>query len=199
MNLYAYCGNGPVGRLDPNGLQSVGQPGFAESLIPVWGSGRAAIDDFQNGRWGWGIFNTALAISDLIMVGTVVKTISKVGVKGIVKIGGSYSHGAVTRWMTKTGWETAGKQAHHCVIPQSGWGKWIPNFIKNQPWNLKLLTWPEHILAHGKTLRKLAQPDLPTSLNAFQALLLSTKATHRAAVGGRAAMAAERAVRRNGN
>lgn len=35
---------------------SVGQPGLLESMIPVWGSGRAAVDDFQNGRWGWGDF-----------------------------------------------------------------------------------------------------------------------------------------------
>jgi hypothetical protein len=33
---------------------SVGQPGFKESLIPIWGSARAAVDDFQNGRWGMG-------------------------------------------------------------------------------------------------------------------------------------------------
>lgn len=65
------------------GEKGIGQPGFAESLIPVWGSARAAIDDFQNGRWGWGIFNTVMAVTDLVGVGA----LAKVGFKAIVKGG----------------------------------------------------------------------------------------------------------------
>jgi len=30
-------------------VNSVGHPGFADSLIPVWGSGREAVADFQEG------------------------------------------------------------------------------------------------------------------------------------------------------
>ncbi len=41
----------------------VGPPGVGESLIPVWGSGRQAIHDFQNGSYGWGVVNTALALN----------------------------------------------------------------------------------------------------------------------------------------
>ena len=63
--------------------KSVGQPGLAESLIPIWGSGRAAVDDFQNGRWGWGIFNTVMAISDVFLVKSAITAIGKLAVKGI--------------------------------------------------------------------------------------------------------------------
>ncbi|MCM6777269.1 hypothetical protein NDR87_27660 [Nocardia sp. CDC159] len=68
---------------EPQEERGIGQPGFLESLIPGWGSGRAAIDDFQNGRWVWGIFNTIMAISDLFLIGT----IAKVGAKALLKLG----------------------------------------------------------------------------------------------------------------
>lgn len=28
---------------------------------------------------------------------------------------------------------------HHWLIPQKGWGKNIPAWIKNQPWNIKVM------------------------------------------------------------
>ena len=52
----------------PNAGKGVGQPGFWEGLIPIWGSGRAAIDDFQNGRYIWGTINTAFAVTDIFLV-----------------------------------------------------------------------------------------------------------------------------------
>jgi len=47
----------------------VGQPGLIEGFLPVWGSGRAAIDDFQNGRWGWGLANSGFVALDLYTLG----------------------------------------------------------------------------------------------------------------------------------
>src|SRR5581483_6024248 len=63
---------------------SIGQPGFLEGMIPVWGSLRAGIDDFQNGRYGWAAFNMVMAASDVVGVGAV----AKFAVKGAVKAGG---------------------------------------------------------------------------------------------------------------
>lgn len=63
--------------------KSVGQPGTAESLIPVWGSSRAAVDDFQSGRWGWGIFNSIMSVSDVFLIKSAVTAIGKLAVKGI--------------------------------------------------------------------------------------------------------------------
>ncbi|WPU98892.1 DUF6443 domain-containing protein [Mucilaginibacter sp. cycad4] len=67
-----------------NKAASVGQPGTLESLIPVWGNGRAAVDDFQNGNYWTGAFHTALAISDVFLVKAVVTSIAKVAVKAVV-------------------------------------------------------------------------------------------------------------------
>ncbi|MBE7540203.1 MAG: hypothetical protein HS122_17550 [Opitutaceae bacterium] len=47
---------------------TIGQPGFWGSFVPIYGSGRAAIDDFENGRWGWGSINTAMAITDVFLL-----------------------------------------------------------------------------------------------------------------------------------
>lgn len=60
----------------------VGEPSFVESLIPVYGSAKAAIHNFQNGQWGWGIVNSLLAVSDLFLV----KSIFTVGGKVILKL-----------------------------------------------------------------------------------------------------------------
>jgi|GEM_PF-2360013 len=55
LNRYVYALNNPIRFIDITGLSpsegSVGQPEFAESLIPVWGSGRAAIDYCQTGEY----------------------------------------------------------------------------------------------------------------------------------------------------
>lgn len=54
--------------------------------MPVWGSGRAAVDDFLNGRWGWGIFNSVMVIADVVTLGGA-STLVKGGVKALVKTG----------------------------------------------------------------------------------------------------------------
>jgi RHS repeat-associated protein len=68
--------------LGSNGeYQGVGQPGLAESFIPVWGSMRAAFDDFQHAAWDkehWylyftGSFNVVMAVLDVVMVGEMIK------------------------------------------------------------------------------------------------------------------------------
>ncbi len=64
----------------------VGQPGFKESLIPVWGSGRAAVDHFQNGNYWRGAAYTALAVSDVFLVKAVVTGVVKAGLKVTAKV-----------------------------------------------------------------------------------------------------------------
>jgi len=92
LNRYIYASNDPLLMYDITGLYggkdnngSVGQPEFLESFIPVWGSGRAAIDNFQNGEYGWGLFNTAMAITDLVLVKSLVTIGGKLLVKGATK------------------------------------------------------------------------------------------------------------------
>jgi hypothetical protein len=61
-------------------VSSAGHPGFAESLIPVWGSGREAVADFQEGDYAGAALNGALAASDLFLAGSIAKGVAKGGV-----------------------------------------------------------------------------------------------------------------------
>ena len=61
---------------------TVGKPGFGESLIPIWGSGRESIYHFQKGNYGWGIVHGALAVSDVFLLKSVVTAGGKLLVKG---------------------------------------------------------------------------------------------------------------------
>jgi len=121
--------------------RSVGHPGLAESLIPVWGSGREAVADVLEGDYAGAALNGALAASDLFVGGAVAKGAFK-GLKYADKAVGStaidpYAWGAVSKWMRKEGLLDAGQHGHHWLIPQNGWGKNVPSRIKNHPLNIK--------------------------------------------------------------
>ncbi len=134
------------------GSGPIGAPGFAGSFIPVYGSGRTAINDFQTGHPVWGTVDALVAVSDLLLVGTAAKTVWKVGMKGLFKFGGSHTWDATRKWLARSGWrEFRGQPFHHWFIEQrSAIGKLVPNVVKNQPWNLMpLRSVLEHEMIHG--------------------------------------------------
>jgi hypothetical protein len=113
-------------------LPHVGPPGLGESFIPIWGSGRESISDFQSGRYVWGTVNGALAISDVLLIGTGIKAVCR----GVWKTG-SHAWGATRSWYGRTRELAKGTPVHHWVIPQ----KWMTRdsvleAVGNQPWNL---------------------------------------------------------------
>ncbi len=66
---------------------SVGESGLVEGFIPVWGSGRDAVASFQQGKWGWGVFNSVMVVVDVATLGgsSIVKGGIRAGVKVTVK------------------------------------------------------------------------------------------------------------------
>jgi hypothetical protein len=111
-----------------------------EGFVPIWGSGRAAVDDFQNGRWGWGSFNAVMAVSDLALV----KTAGTIVVKGAWK-GGSHTWKATRAWMGRAGFAEKWQHVHHAIVEQQYFrGTWW-EAVFNQPWNLKALKPPPGI------------------------------------------------------
>ena len=130
---------------------SVGHPELLESLIPVWGSGREAVADFQEGDYAGAALNGALAASDLFLAGSVAKGVAKGGLyiarsaakeaaEEALRKGSKttpYSWRARVRpWMQEKGRLVKGQAGHHWAIPQNGWGKNVPEWLKNQPWNI---------------------------------------------------------------
>ena len=100
-------GEDPGGEGDQEGDEWAwnSDPGLGESLIPIWGSGRSAMHNFskfasEDGTWGdfgWGVAYTALAITDVFLVKSLVVGVGKLAAKGFSKAGLS--------GMFKQGWK----------------------------------------------------------------------------------------------
>ena len=76
-NLFRYCHNDPIDFTDPMGLEV----GFAESLIPVWGSAHMAYEAYNDAHYGLAAFDTAMAITDV----SGVKALGSLAVKASFK------------------------------------------------------------------------------------------------------------------
>lgn len=123
-------------------------PGLGESLVPVWGSAREGIADYHEGDMVGAAANGALALTDLTGEGYVLKTLGKGG----LRVAGSHAWGPTAGWMRRTGRLPADLQGHHWLIPQNQWGKNVPDWFKNQPWNIKALPKDVHKRMRGRDL-----------------------------------------------
>jgi RHS repeat-associated protein len=126
QNVNSFSNNNTI----PN--QSKNQVGTLESFIPIWGSGKQAYNDFENGDYGWGAFNTVMAISDIFLI----KSIATAGAKGAFKLG-SHSWNSTRKWMLKNGYTKPGQPLHHWAISQKTAKKNGIEWLANQPWNMK--------------------------------------------------------------
>jgi hypothetical protein len=153
----------------PAEFPDVGHPSVGQSLIPVLGSGREALADLHDGNYVGAAVNAALATSDVFPV----KAVGTVFAKGGIKTGktvwrtkpweAKQGVKGVRQWMTDKGFADAGQPVHHWAIPQGGWGKYVPDVIKNQLWNLKpLKDAVEHGRIHGRyTVDGVRLPQFP--------------------------------------
>jgi hypothetical protein len=121
---------------------AIPRPNLAESFIPVVGPGWEAVADLQQGNYPGFALNTALAASDLFLAGSIAKGIAKGGIYVADKATTSaapYAWHIVRKDLQEKGFIKAGDEGHHWFIPQNQWGKNIPDWIKNQAWNIKSL------------------------------------------------------------
>jgi hypothetical protein len=118
-----------------------------ESVIPVLGSGREAMADWHDGDYLGAGLNAALAVSDLFVAGSLVKGIAKGGLYGAKAamrnprlwreaMSGNWKRD-VRPWLGDQKFLKPNQPGHPWLIPQNGWGKKVPGYIKNQPWNIK--------------------------------------------------------------
>ncbi|MDP3658599.1 hypothetical protein [Phenylobacterium sp.] len=129
-------------------------PGAIESIIPVWGSAREAIADASDGDVPGAVGNALLAGTDLLAGGLIVKGVVR-GAK-VLRPGVSTSWKAVRGRMGKEGYLQPYQHGHHALIPNNGWGKAIPDAIKNHPLNIKGMPNREvHGRIHGSYKSKL--------------------------------------------
>lgn len=125
-------------------------PSFGESLIPIWGSTREAIADWNDGDRSGAILNGALAATDLLPGFMVAKGLEKAGVRAALAAGRSRTYGAVRKRMARAGYLAPSQVVHHAIIPQSA--KWAPDWLLNHPANLKPLDPQVHKRIHSRDL-----------------------------------------------
>lgn len=136
----------------PCDVESIEEPNFWVSLIPVFGSGYSAYVNFKKGNYGWGTFYVVMAVSDIFLV----KSIGQGIAKGAWKAG-SHRWGATRKWLLKHGYAQKGEPVHHWLIHQETAKKYNLEWLANQPWNWK--TFPDaasHMrFGHGTSWRGL--------------------------------------------
>lgn len=127
---------------------------IAATIAHVLNEPRAARREVERGHIVKGAVDAAVAAGDLAWGRAAATGLAR----GSFKLTGSHTWGATRKWLGKTARAIKHQPVHHALIPNGGWGKFVPEAIKNQPWNLKALESSlEHIRIHGRS-RKF---DLP--------------------------------------
>ncbi|MFK6999568.1 polymorphic toxin-type HINT domain-containing protein [Flavobacterium oreochromis] len=108
-------------ELDDSGNgNSIGEAGFAEGLIPVWGSGRDLINDIQTGNAAGAVMNAGFLIWDVASVAAGVVSFgaataamqgAKTGLKATMKAGAKVIAESAMKNLGKAGFKKLSKQA----------------------------------------------------------------------------------------
>lgn len=153
INLYGYCGNDPANAIDPLGLQSIGEwymggmGGFSDWVDDNLMGGQSARcgkvtglhDAGQASTWQVVVEDAkwlGLAASHGLTAAGGVSAFS-VGGKFYGLKSGSQTWNATRKLLGNKGFVQKFDPVHHCFIPRNGWGKMVPDAIKNMAWNLK--------------------------------------------------------------
>ncbi|MDR1370957.1 MAG: DUF4280 domain-containing protein [Dysgonamonadaceae bacterium] len=99
---------------------SVGEAGFLEGMIPIWGSGRDMINDIQTGDVGGAILNAGFLVWDVASIavgifsfgtGTAAMQGAKAGLKGTIKAGMKAISKKTLQGLGKMGFKKLSKKA----------------------------------------------------------------------------------------
>lgn len=127
----------------------------AAGIVRALNGPRQARREVEQGHVVRGLVDGATAAADLQLSRGVIRGI----LRGQVKLGGSHSHKQTRKWLGQKGLAEKGQHAHHALIPNGGWGKAVPDAVKNQPWNYKMMETPlHHTRIHGAS-RKFGLPQ----------------------------------------
>jgi hypothetical protein len=155
----------------------------AAGIASVLNGPREARREVEQGHPIKGVVHAATAAADLELGRSIVNGVRR----GAFKVSGSHSWGATRKWMGKLGVAGDAQHVHHWAIPKGGWGKRVPDFIKNQPWNGRPMETPlHHVRTHGAS-RKFGLPQF----NALERYWHATPGWWKAANGSLAGHTAE--------
>jgi hypothetical protein len=119
--------------LADDGKKTIGHPGPWESVIPIWGSGRQAFADAEDGNIAGALGNSVLAGSDV----TIIKSLAGGLLKGGLKLTGPFAwrstpweEAGARKWLGERAFLAKGQPGHHWLFEQKSRA---PNWLKNQP------------------------------------------------------------------
>lgn len=142
-----------IGRR-PGAAQTTGfwsrDPGFIESLIPVWGSTRGLIADLKQGDRRGAAINGAMLLSELNPLAWGATALSKAGIRAAMKAGTSRTWNATRKRMARQGYFKEGETGHHWFFPQASTA---PLWIVNHPANIVKLPADVHKRIHSRDLK----------------------------------------------
>jgi hypothetical protein len=123
---------------------------MAAGIAHVLSGPREARHEVEQGHLVRGIVHGATAAADLELGRSIVNGVRR----GAFKVSGPHDWKSVRKWMGQQGFAAKRQPVHHWAIPQRGWGKVVPDWIKNQPWNGRPMeTTLHHIRTHGQSLK----------------------------------------------
>jgi hypothetical protein len=133
----------------------------AAAAAAILNGPREARRQLEKGHPVKALLGGATAAADLAWGGLALKGL----LKGHVKLQGPFNwrnppwkEQGARQWMGEKGVVAKGQPAHHALIPNKGWGKAIPDAIKNQPANIKPM---ENSLVHTRIHGRSRKADLP--------------------------------------
>lgn len=155
----------------------------AAGIAAVLNGPREARREVEQGHPIKGAVHGVTAAADLELGRSVVNGVRR----GAFKVSGPHDWKSVRKWMGEKGFAAPRQPVHHWAVPQREWGKVVPDWIKNQPWNGRPMeTELHHIRTHGRSLKF----DLPR-FNPLERYLHATPRWWKAANASAAGHAAE--------
>jgi hypothetical protein len=128
----------------------------AAGIAHVLNEPREARRQFEQHHYGRALIDGATAAADLTLGRSIVKGIAKRQFKLLPPYSWRtkpWEAGqGVRKWMTEKGIAAKGEDVHHGIIPNNGWGKRVPDAVKNQPFNAKPMEDKlTHVRIHGNS------------------------------------------------
>lgn len=129
---------------------SIPQQPVTKPIADAFKFAREGRAQWEEGQHVEGAAHAAAGLGNLIVT---VDTLDGLA-KGGLKIGGPmawrtkpWEEAGARKWLGDKGFLERGQHGHHALIPNNGWGKAIPDWIKNQPFNIKGM---EDAVQHGR-------------------------------------------------
>jgi hypothetical protein len=134
-------------------------PGVLKSMIPIWGSGKEALADFEDRNYGGAAVNAGLAISDVVLAKALLSGLTKGGLKVAgphvwrkweksKAVGEKAKATGMRPWLVERDFVKKGQPAHHWAFEQR---TSVPDFVKNQaPFVKPMKDAVQHGRIHGR-------------------------------------------------